>query len=394
MSVLCCYIPDFLVNLACRHQPDLATRPLALLGPDERICALSPAARAAGVHLALHPRQAQALCPELLLRPLALAACQAEQAAFLSVLATWQLPAEELSWGAAYLDLHTLATDPARVEPLAGDLGRQMRHRLGAYLQPALGWDSGKFTARAAALTTRAGRLRLVAKSEEVSFLSPLPITWLPLPVAALRQLHWLGIRTLGQFAALPPVAVQQRFGPAGRQAQQWAQGRDGRPVQATLPALPDPIEVDLDPPTANLALVVTTTLAALGPTLQMLAAHLQGCRRLRLDLHFAEGSSRTLDLTAVEPLSQPASLHPLLTHHLRTLVWPGELTRLRLALLDVTELSIHQLELFPTEPARPALAELAHQLAGRYGPLFLRAEQSDPTHPIPARRFQLHALP
>jgi hypothetical protein len=38
----------------------------------------------------------------------------------------------------------------------------------------------------------------------------------------------------LGQYAALPPSAVLQQFGKAGRLAQRFAQGKDDRPVGAT----------------------------------------------------------------------------------------------------------------------------------------------------------------
>ena len=40
--------------------------------------------------------------------------------------------------------------------------------------------------------------------------------TLLPLPRPHLHQLHWLGISTLGQYAALPAAGVSQRFGAGG----------------------------------------------------------------------------------------------------------------------------------------------------------------------------------
>ncbi len=394
MSVLCCTIPDFAVGLVCRSQPALAGQPLALLGADERVCALSPAARVAGVRMAMRPRQAQTHCPDVRLLPVDVTACQAEQAVLLGLLADWGLPVEELGWGAAYVDLHSVAVAAQQVEPLAVQLGRQVREALGGALQPALGWDSGKFTARAAALCAPAGRIRLVEKAAERPFLTPLPITLLPLPLPALQQLHWLGIRTLGAFAALPTTAVQQRFGAAGRQAQLWAKGQDRRPVRPTVQAAPEPIPVDFDPPTANLSQVVAAALAALRPLLQGLAERLEGCRRLRVALHFADGDSRTLELTWVEPVSQPATLQPHLRQQLQQTSWPAALARMRLSLLAVGELATQQLTLFARPDAgRTTLAALAQPLVERYGPLFWRAEQCEPTHPIPARRFALHAL-
>ena len=52
-------------------------------------------------------------------------------------------------------------------------MGRLVRGALGPTLQPAIGWDSGKFTARVAALQVPAGRMRLVDQADEVRFLRP-----------------------------------------------------------------------------------------------------------------------------------------------------------------------------------------------------------------------------
>ncbi len=198
MSVLCCHVPNLLITLALRQAPDLAGHPLALLGPDDRVWAASPEAAGSGVQQQMRAQEARTACPDLLLRPLDLQAAETEQSALLAELAEWQLPVEPLGWGSAYVDLHAVAKDRPSVQPLLADAGRRLRQRLGADLQPSLGWDSGKFTARAAACVAPPGRMRLVDKTDEARFLNPLPITLLPLPRPHLQQLHWLGIRTLG----------------------------------------------------------------------------------------------------------------------------------------------------------------------------------------------------
>ena len=290
MSVLCCHVPDLLIELACRREPWWRGLPLALLGPDERVWAVSPAAAQCGVQVEMRPQQAQVACPELLLRPLDLAAAEMEQGALLAVLAQWELPVEPQSWGMAYVDLHSVAKTAATVQPLAADLGRRLRSDMGQELQPALGWDSGKFTARAAALQVVPGRMRLVDKRDETRFLGPLSITLLPLPRPHLQQLHWLGIRTLGQFAELPPAAVWQRFGAGGKLAQRWAQGRDDRPVCAAVSQAPPPTAVILDPPSGTLQPVVEAVMASLRPLLIDRAAALEGVRRLRIAVSFVAG--------------------------------------------------------------------------------------------------------
>ncbi len=261
MSVLFCRVPEFLIAPVVRAQPALAHAPLGLLGEDERVWAASPLARECGVHVGMRARQARMRCPDLLLRPLDNRASEAEQQTFLAQMARWELPVEEHGWGAAWVDLHSVATRAPDVRPLAAELGRRVRSAMGAERQPALGWDSSKFTARAASSCAASGTMRMVGKAEESRFLSPLPVTLLPLPEEAQQQLRWLGIRTLGQYAALPATAVWQRYGPMGKLAQRWAQGKDNRPVAAGAPRCPPPLPLTLIP--------LPTRLGACWPTLR-----------------------------------------------------------------------------------------------------------------------------
>ena len=394
MSVLCCYVPNFLVQLTRRTLPRLADRPVALLGPDERVWAVSAEAWQEGVRREMRPQQALTRCPDLYLKPVDMEQGQTEQQAFLDTLLTWGLPVEAQTWGAAYVDLHQVAVDRATVQPLCTDMGRRLRNTLGEQLQPALGWDSGKFTARAAASRTRPGRMRLVGKADEARFLSPLPITLLPLPPLALQQLAWLGICTLGQFAALPSVAVWQRFGQAGKLAQQWAKGRDNRPVMTTVRPAMAPTAVDFAPPTVYHGQALEAALAVLQPQLTVLAEQLTGCRRLHLNLLFDEGSERTVDCIFVEPVSSGRRLRATLEHRLRTLSWPAPLATLSLTITEIGELPAQQLTLFPemSEAASP-VAELVHRLNGRYGPLFFQGAVVEPGHVLPERRSLLQNM-
>ncbi len=393
MSVLCCRIPDFLVTLALRDEPRLAGAPLALLGGDAHVWAASPEAEQCGVYAGMLPRQARVRCPDLLLRPVDASRSQAEQDAFLGEMARWELPVEEHGWGAAYLDLHTVAVTPTAVQPLAAELGRRVRQSLGSTLQPALGWDSSKFTARAASTRAAPGAMRMVGKAEEAHFLGPLPVSLLPLPEAALQQLGWLGIRTLAQFAALPTTAVWQRYGQAGKVAQRWALGKDNRPVCGNLRTPPETLLVDFDPPTDQAGRVLADVLLALHPLLQRLAANLAGCRRLRLALHFlGRQTPHTLDITFVEPAAQEARIRNALAQELQALVWPGELDWLEVTLQESSNLVPAQLSLFAGEGGAEAapVMELAHRLAGRYGRCFFLGQIVEATHPVAERVFRM----
>lgn len=394
MSVLCCQTPDFLLKLAYRSRPEWQERPFALVGSDELLCAVSPQAIQAHVQVQMTPRQAQMRCPEIVLQPVDVAQSRAEQEAFLDVLTRWQLPVEASGWGQAYIDLHTITCDKQEVQPLAADLGKQLRTQLGEAMQPSLGWDSGKFTARAAAHFAAPGKMRLVSASDESRFLSPLPITLLPLPPLALQQLSWLGIRTLGQFAQLPTQAVWQRFGQTGKLAQQWAKGKDDRPVQPTAFVEGEPEIIDIDPPTDLLSLVVQAVIQVLTPQLVILSQQLAGVRCIRFEIAFVEGSKRVITIDFVEPVTQVQRVEAALTHKLQQLEWCGEVSKVTLLRLERGELAMQQLALFTELDERsPKGSSLAQRLGLRYGAIFFQALLQDAQHPVAERRFVFDSL-
>ena len=70
------YLPDFELQAALRHEPELRTRPVALLENEEAratILQLTPAAAAAGVSAGMTPSQGLARCLSLLIKQRALA---------------------------------------------------------------------------------------------------------------------------------------------------------------------------------------------------------------------------------------------------------------------------------------------------------------------------------
>ena len=397
MSILCCRVPNFLVGLATRQHPEWKDRPLALIGAEGHIWAASPEAQQSGVYAQMSARQAQTRCPDVLLCTLDVQQSEAEQGALLGTLAQSGLPVEAQTWGTAYVDLQQVVDQRGNgsgsveqlqrtVRPLCAELGKTIQKLFGETLSPALGWDSSKFTARAAAGFAKPGHMRLVAHAEETSFLNPLSIQLLPLPWAALQQLAWLGIRTLGQFARLPAAAVGQRFGKAGRIAQQWAQGRDERPVCANIRSTPEPLSLEFEPFTGEYQTALAAMLAALHAPLDVWAAQFVGCRRLRVDLRFAEGSSRTIDCTFIEPVTNGSRLHATLAYRLQTVQWPAELSAAQLMLLESGELAAKQLTLFEMTERSSPVSQLAQKLSGRYGPVFYRGQIEDALHPLAER--------
>ncbi len=62
----------------------------------------------------------------------------------------------------------------------------------------------------------------------------------------------------------------------------------------------------------------------------------------MRLDLRFADDSTRKIDHTFVEPVVAESGCARTLSHQLQTLSWPAELESMELSLLECGELSPH----------------------------------------------------
>jgi protein ImuB len=99
----------------------------------------------------------------------------------------------------------------------------------------------------AAALAANSG-VTVVPRDHSPTFLAPWPLDTLGRPelVDVLRR---LGLRTLGDFAALPPHDVLARFGNDGATAHRLASGLDERPPSTRPPAPELAVQAELDPP-------------------------------------------------------------------------------------------------------------------------------------------------
>jgi len=389
MSVLYCTIPHFAAALARRDDPGLGGRPLVLIGPEGRVFGLSAEAAACGVIVGLTARAAEVRCPEAHLLEADVARCRAELETLLQLLERTGPKVEPHGWGAAYVDLGDLARDQTNGVALCREMGRTVRGELGEDLQPALGWDSGKFTAQAAARRTQPGHLRAVAAVRERAFLRPLPVTLLPLAEEALRRLCFLGLRTLGQYAALPAAAVEQQFGRAGKLAYRYARGEDDRPVVPRWQAPQLTAEVELETPLVEREPLMAALRHLVCPLLAELRGKLQACGQVRLTAHFDDGSAQERERTFLFPTAEEGRVMRTLEQLLDGMRWQASASALAVALEQIQDAVAEQLTLFPLEDDRAGkLREVQRYLAARFGANRLRrAVMARPGAPLPEWR-------
>src|SRR5690606_30908297 len=146
------------------------------------------------------------------------------------------------------------------------------------------GYDCGAGVADglfAAELAARAGEGGLVVpEGEAAAFLAPYPLSVLDRPELA-GLLHRLGVKTLGDFAALPPGHVAARFGADGALAHRLARGEEPRPL-APVRGAPDlSVRTAFDPPAERSERVVFGAKRLAGELHEGLAAGGLACGRV-----------------------------------------------------------------------------------------------------------------
>jgi len=389
MSILYCAIPHFAAVLACRDNAGLRDRPLVLVGHHKRVFAVSGEAAAYGVVAGLTTRAAQIRCPEALLLEADIDRYRDEAETFLQLLEHGNPTVEPHGWGAAYVDLGTLARRHAEAVPLCSSIGQVVRRELGDALQPSLGWDSSKFTAQAATRRTRPGHLLTISAAREQTFLKPLPMSLLPLGENALQRLGFLGLRTLGQYAALPSAAVWQQFGQAGRLAQRCARGEDNRPVVPRSQEQRLMADDEFETPLVERERLSAALQRLVSPLLAQLRANLQACGQIRLTVHFADRTTQENERSFLVPTAAEGKVISVLRQLLDGMQWRAGAQALKVTLERIQDAVVEQLSLFPAENERERkLQEVQQYLATRFGANRLRrAMLPQPGAPLPEWR-------
>lgn len=310
VRIAAAWLPRFLIQRRVREDASLAHQPVAIVRAQantDLVVAASRAALQAGVAVGGTATQARALCPGLILLPDDplgdVRALEALAEALLAASPNVELDGPE----GIFLD-----TSAAPLFARAGEDGEARLHRVILDRCRALGYHArlvvadNKFTAMALA---RHRPEPAIVRGPMREALAPLPLSALPAPETLRWSLSAMGLRTLGELAALPPAGVAARFGADGALMQRLAVGDDPRPLTPFRPAPPLIETFSLEWPAETLEPV----LFALKTVLDRLTARLAGrglaLTRLEIQLRLdPRGESRV-----VLPLARPTTSSRLL---------------------------------------------------------------------------------
>jgi protein ImuB len=416
--VVCALYPRFELLAALGDRRALLSDPAALApeaGREQVVGEVSAPAEAFGVVRGMRLGEAMSRCPALRLVPPDPEGVRSLWNAVLDRLEGIGAAVESDRAGAAFFEadgLHGIhGGDLLGVVTVA-------RRALGAGAR--FGAGPSRFAAHAAALQARprrrgrgrpsgvgaarglAGRASalpgIVLVEEEVvrDFLAPLPVSLLRtrFELQALPEvLERLGIRTLGEVAALPSRAMSERFGHPGLLALDLSQGRD-TPLEPRRP--PEPVAERLELPEAASGQQLERALELL--VARVLARRERRGRSLRalaMSARFVAGGTWRTAVTLRRPSADPARIRLALAPRLAELPAPADSLALEVEAFGPPAHDQGRLLDEAAELRRSRLGEAVRQARQAAGAdAAMRVLDVDPDSRIPERRAVLAPFP
>jgi protein ImuB len=321
--VICVSIPRFSLLAALGDRKALADQAVALgpePGGEQAIGEASPRAETFGVAAGMRVGEALSRCPELRLVP-----PDPE-----GVRDLWQVVLERIEsiGGAPESERAGVGYfDAAGLRGLHGGLDGVVAAARAKLGRARLGIAPSRFAAWCAASQTLQRHPTVTVERRRLeSFLRPLPVALLGVRTdldGIPATLERLGVRTLGELAALPAPALAERFGHPGVVARELAHGRD-EPLRPRRP--PEPVSERVELPEGVSGQQLERTLELL--IARMLARRERRGRALRgvaLSARFVAGGTWRSVVTLRHASAEPERLALVLTPRLGELPAPAE---------------------------------------------------------------------
>ena len=361
-------LPDLPVALARRRDPALRGRPVAV-ARGEAVVAASAEARAEGVAPGAAAARARATVV-----PLDTEAMGRLRRELGQVLNRYTPRVEIESSGAWYLDLSE-TRDYWRRSPV--DLLTRAVAEVDADLDLPAGGAvaSGKAVARMAAAHDGEAVTEVPA-GEEAVHLRDYPVAVLPEAGREQRlRLERLGMRRLGDVAAVPQAQMEAAFGRRGRWWHQWSRGVDPRPV-ATWRGDPESagdwqVGVGLGGSQQSPAAVGPALFSAAERLGRRLRDRAEEAARLQLLLTYRDGAERSRQ-ARLEPTDRDFDLYEAAVALLEA-AWERRVGARRVAVAVTEHRAGGQGELFPEDTAHDRLLHRIDAVRDRFGSDALR---------------------
>jgi len=377
---LALHLPDLATDRLARRDPALAGIAFttwAAEGPARRLQAVNARGRGEGLLPGIAVADAQAIRPDLVLRP----ADPAADAALLTALAVW---ARRWTPLAAVDPPAGLLLDITGAAHLAGGeaaLLREARARLAGAGFAVHAAIAG--TAEAAGALARNGQEIVVAPGGEEAAIARLPLTCFRLEPELVTGLARFGLMRVADVLRQPRAALVRRLGPQALAALDAALGRHAVPADPVRPRAPALAEHSFPEPLLTAEALTIATGHLVAALCRDLHAAGLGARSLALDCHRVDGTRQRLGLGLGSASRDPAHLARMLRGRIERIAPGFGIERMVLSAATVEPLAPVQTGL--DRDAGATLAPLLDRLAQRLGHDNVFAFAPRPSH-VPHR--------
>ncbi len=231
-SIVHLSIPDFCAKLEELRRPELGRRPLVLAerAPGAVILGVNDLSRKEGVREGMPLSKARRLCRKILSIPPDLPFYREQHERALDSLTRFSPLVEGMSLGRYFVDLTGSRRLFGPQPDTAARLEKMFVEKRG--LHARVGLASNKLVSRVAATCVGPGELSCIFPGGEASFLSPLPVTFLPgVGEKTASFLNDFNIRTVGELGAISREDLSEVFGKTAAHLFKAARGIDPSPV-------------------------------------------------------------------------------------------------------------------------------------------------------------------
>ena len=229
---------------------------------------------------------------------------------------------EDAGWGRAFLEMHG-------IEGSADGWIGAVRNALAGFDLPLrTGLGPNPFVAYAAAVLGDG----TICIDEPAAFLAPFPLEQLECGDDVCDRLRLLGIRSLGELAALPHGPFVRRFGPDAAHWHEWAHGVDRRRLKPRPRALRIDRKAYGDGEASSEEAVLFALRSLVNRVVDDLGAAGKRAGKLVLSLECENGDVRELATRVAQATAVPSTLFDLLRARLEGIVLDAPVVGLRLA--------------------------------------------------------------
>ncbi len=224
----------FFVSVEQALNPKLKGKPVIVGGDPERrgvVASASYEARPFGIHAGMPLSKARRLCPQAIFLKANFTRYRKVSDRFMEILSDFSPHIEPLGLDEAYLDVTGCLKPYGSPQQLALAIKERIKKELD--ITASVGIATCKVVAKIASELCKPDGLLEIVPREEQAFLHPLPVAKLPgVGKKTERLLKEMGIKTIGELAALPLDTVTRRLGTTGAVLLNYARGIDNRQVE------------------------------------------------------------------------------------------------------------------------------------------------------------------